>query len=510
MEATRRDLLIGGAAVAVAWPVRAVAASDADARVREVLDSLASLPTPTAKLDRLKGLPTEGLSHAAMLDLVTTQQGLAVDVRIAGLFSHAAGRSPYPVGPTWGAWRKTTDPDAIDADTAAIGAAAGQGIVLPQPFLDRTVVELQAAATGATPPLAAAMTRQAAALASLRGRAGPHPGIWQLPHGDDYYALLLERQLGEAIDPAAAHSRLMSEWQRLAAQADRLLAVQGFRAGSIGDRFRAMFRDPRWHYSDSSAGRDKVVADMDAMLDRARARVPALIGPVPDFCLQVRARRMSPVDEAAGKGGYRIVAGPTTPGAYFVDLADIRRRPSWSLGSVVHHELLPGHMIQLPIEAAADPHPLRLDYAPAFAEGWGIYAEALSVETGAFAGDDPMLLGYLHWALFRIGRGIADTGIHHARWTRQQALNRLYEVQGEPAYFAPFESDVDRICLAPGSRAAEALTALRFGDLRRQAMRDGGGDTAMRRFHQIVLADGRKRLTTIEADLTRKPTANRR
>lgn len=336
-------------------------------------------------------------------------------------------------------------------------------------------------------------------------------GIWRLPNGAACYDLLLERQLGEPVTAAAAHRRLLRTWQALAAEADRLLAAQGFAAGTTGARFRAMFADPRWHYPDSSAGRDRAVADMNATLDHARARIPALIGPVPPYCLTVRARRMSPDEEEAGKGGYRIVAAPGEPGSYFVDLARIERRPSWSLGSVVHHELLPGHMIQMPIDHAADPHSMRRTYTPAFTEGWAVYAEALAVDDGAFADDPPRRIGYLHWALFRIGRGLADTGIHHARWSRDDALARLQEVQGEPAYFAPFAHDVDRICRDPGIRAAEALTWLRLADLRRAAGGDREG-AAMRRFHQVVLADGRKRLTTIRTELGLdgpKPTGRR-
>lgn len=513
MAVTRREVLTGGAAAALLWPTRGFASvtGEADIDVRAALDSVAALPTPAAKLARLRALSTVELSHRTMLDLVTARQGLAIDVRLAALFpDNRPGEPPYPVSPRRGVWRQAVEAGAppalatqIDADTRALRTAGQGGVVLPQPFLDRTVTALKAAATRAAPPVAAALARQAAELAMLRGKAGAHPGVWQLPHGDEFYALLLDRQLGEPIDPAAAHDRLMTEWQRLAAQSDKLLAAQGFRSGSIGDRFRTMFRGARWHYPDTSAGRDQAVTEMNALLARSRARVPVLIGPVPPYCLTVQARRMSPVEEAAGKGGYRIVAGPDTQGVYFVDLGDISRRPSWSLGSVVHHELLPGHMIQMPIEAAAAPHPLRLEYAPAFTEGWSVYAEGLTVDTGAFAGDVPKLLGYLHWALFRIGRGIVDTGIHHARWTIGEALDRLYEVQGEPAYFAPFESDIDRICLDPGIRAAEALLSLRFADLRRDAMRKGGDGAAMRRLHQLVLADGRKRLTTIEAELNR-------
>ncbi|MGN6268839.1 MAG: DUF885 family protein [Sphingomonas sp.] len=503
--ASRRDLLIGGAAVAATWPLPALARpTGVDTRVRAALDSLTALPTPEMKLARVEALSTQGLSHSTMLDLETARAGLTIDAKLAKLFPDTPpGQLPHPVGPNWGAWRKG-DSTAIDADTAALRRAEERRIVLPQPFLDRTITALQAAAASATPQLAGALNRQAAALATLRSAAGSTPGVWQLPNGPAFYALLLERQLGEAIEPAAAHARLMAKWTQLANEADRLLVGQGFAKGTTGDRFRALFRDPRWHYPDTSAGRDRAVADMNAELGRARAHIAVTIGQVPPYCLDVSAKRMTPADEAAEKGGYRIVAAPGRPGVYFVDLADIRRRPSWSLASVVHHELLPGHMIQMPIDAAADPHPLRAAYTSAFTEGWAIYAEALAAGQGLLADDDRKRLGALHWALFRIGRAIADTGIHHARWSIEQALDRLYEVQGEPAYFAPFESDVDRICLDPGIRAAEALIWLRLEDLRRQAGGDKAG-AAMRRFHQIVLADGRKRLTTIAAELGRAP-----
>lgn len=506
----RRELLAGAAASLAVVPFATAAAlGNGDERVRRVLAGLDELTSPRAKLARLAALSTEGLSHGAALDLVTARDGLAVDARLADIFPYGElGRSPYVVGPSSGAWRKSAEagdlsalPERIDAETRQLIADVRAGVVLPEPFHARTIALVREAASNAKGTLSAALSRQADAMAALPVAPDEAAGMWRLPNGEAYYALMLERQLGEAVDAAAAHRRLIGKWHALSRQAERLLAAQGFRDGSIGDRFVAMFRDPRWHYPDTSAGRDRAVADMNGTLAKARARVPQSIGPVPDFCLEVRARRMTPADEAAGKGGYRIVATPTVPGAYFVDLSQIARRPSWSLGSVVHHELLPGHMVQMPIEQIADPDPLRLEYAPAMSEGWAVYAEALAMEAGAFDGDDRGRLGALHWLLFRIGRAIVDTGIHHARWSREQALDTLRSVQGEPAFFAPFESDIDRICLNPGIRAAEALTWLRLEDLRRDAGASTMDSEAMRRFHQIVLADGRKRLTTIEAEL---------
>jgi uncharacterized protein (DUF885 family) len=196
---------------------------------------------------------------------------------------------------------------------------------------------------------------------------------------------------------------------------------------------------------------------------------------------------MSRADEQAGKGGYRELPTPGKAGAYYVDLKDIRRRPSWTLPSVVAHELLPGHMIQLPIEVAAAPHPLRLEYTPAFAEGWGIYAEQLAAAEGAFT--DPMAeLGHLHWLLFRIGRGLVDIAVQCDGWTVERARAQLVAWQGEPAYFAPFDTDLARIVAEPASRAAEALAWLAIADSAPRKV------TARKAFHRALLAGGRKRL----------------
>jgi len=313
-------------------------------------------------------------------------------------------------------------------------------------------------------------------------------GIWQLPHGAAIYALLLDRQLGESMSPAEAHRLLQSEVAQLAARADRGFRALGMAKGSIGDRFRALWQDPGFLYSDDDAGRDRAVSDMNATLAAIRPRLAAHFAALPD----VNVERMPRAEEATGKQGYRRLPGPGSVGAYVVDLREIRRRPRWSLTGVVHHELLPGHMIQLPIEAAADPHPLRLAYLPAFAEGWAIHAEQWAHE---LIGTDDVRteLGHVHWLLFRALRGLIDTGIHHERWSRSKAHETLERIQGEPAYFAPFATDIDRVNRDPGVRAAEALIWLRLRELARRF----GGATGERRFHAIVLGHGRQRIDRI-------------
>lgn len=324
---------------------------------------------------------------------------------------------------------------------------------------------------------------------------GKTEGPYRLPAGavpGAAYQLLLERHVGTRIDAETAHRRFEREVAALGVRADRLLRDAGFAKGHTGDRFKAAFADPRWLYSDDDAGRDAAVADMNAWLDKARKVTPMLVGAMPAASLDVSVRRMSRADEAAGKQGYRQIPSAIQSGIYVVDLKQIRRRPRWSLHSVVHHELLPGHMVQLPIEAEARAHPLRIAYLPAFAEGWAIHAEQLMADHGAYRGAPLEELGHVHWLLFRAVRGLIDTGIHHRDWSVAEARAQLDRLQGVPAYFASFEQDLDRVTGEPAVRAAEGLIWLGLADRTR-----GLAGARLRAANQAILDHGRKPLQLI-------------
>jgi len=491
----RRQFL--AAASVAALPRLALAAPGQDEALRAALDGLARLDTPAAKLERLKGFDPATLSSSARIDLETVRAGLAVDAQLLHRFPIGRlGRSPYTIAPNAGTWRDSApDTRKVDAENEAIRADAARGAILPLPLLEKTRAGVAASAEKASGPAAEALRRQAALLAELAAKAPAEPGTSRFQGGADYFALLLERHYGAHITPAEAHRVLLAKAQDLTARTDTVLKRLGYTKGSVGARISAAFKDPRFLYSDDDAGRDRLVADMNATLARVPPRLPALFGPLPPECLNVATVRMTRAEEAEGKQGYRTVPTPNSPGAYYPDLKRIRDRPSWTLPAVVHHELLPGHMIQMPIEAAANPHPLRLEYAPAFAEGWAIYTEQLMAADGAFAGDDRALLGHLHWLLFRIGRGLVDTGVHIRQETLAQTSSKLAKLQGEAAYFAPMAQDIERICIDPAMRAAEALTWLdlaRIGAAERRK-----GTESLRKFHRRLLANGRKRFAMI-------------
>lgn len=303
------------------------------------------------------------------------------------------------------------------------------------------------------------------------------------------YAALLASQLGAPVDPLAAHRRAQTEAERLQAKADRLLRGQGLTQGAVGERLTRLLADERYLYSDDDAGRDKAVAEMNAWLAAIRPRLGSAFGglPIPP----AEARRMSQADAAKGRAGYREAGTFERPGAYYVDLKAIRARPSWTLPAVVHHELIPGHLLQLPLQAAADPHPLRLRVSRAYFEAWGIYAEQLADDLGLMAAAPLARIGSLHWRLFRLARIVADTGLHARGWSRDQAIDAMRAIQGPPIAFVDVPADVDRMTREPAAFAAQGLGAL---DLARHRPRTGWAA-----YHRAVLADGPWPFATLAA-----------
>jgi uncharacterized protein (DUF885 family) len=223
------------------------------------------------------------------------------------------------------------------------------------------------------------------------------------------------------------------------ARADTLLKGQGLRRGSVAERLRALAKDERWLYPDSDAGRAAAVAEMNRRIAAPGLRA-AFDGPMP-----AAEVRLAP----AGRAGYR------EPGAYYIDLKDIRTRPAWTLPSVAFHEVIPGHLLQMGVTGQPAAAPLF--------EGWAIYAEQLAADLGAYAGDPMGEIGYLQWRLFRLGRVVVDDGLHRQGWSRDRAIAELTALQGQSIAFISIEADVDRIAANPGRYGAEGLRALAIG-----------------------------------------------
>ena len=134
---------------------------------------------------------------------------------------------------------------------------------------------------------------------------------------------------------------------------------------------------------------------------------------------------------------------------------------------------MPGHHFQVSIAREAGELPLyrRTQGFSAFNEGWALYAERVADELGVYADDPFGRIGYLQSYLFRAVRLVVDTGLHHQRWSREQAVRYMVDNAAEPEGSA--DREIERYCVWPGQACAYKVGQTVIASLRAEAEGDG-------------------------------------
>ena len=76
------------------------------------------------------------------------------------------------------------------------------------------------------------------------------------------------------MSPDEVHEMGRSELQRLHAQMDAILKEIGYSQGSVGERMKALAKDPRYKFSEGDKGRAEILAFINNRLDWIRAQMP--------------------------------------------------------------------------------------------------------------------------------------------------------------------------------------------------------------------------------------------
>ncbi len=91
---------------------------------------------------------------------------------------------------------------------------------------------------------------------------------------------------------------------------------------------------------------------------------------------------------------------------------------------------------------------------------------------------------------------MVDTGLHARRWTREQAVNYLYNETGTPVEQA--QREVDRYVVAPGQACSYMIGMLKFLELRTKAKTSLGERFDIKAFHRLILESGAMPLSLLE------------
>jgi uncharacterized protein (DUF885 family) len=186
------------------------------------------------------------------------------------------------------------------------------------------------------------------------------------------------------------------------------------------------------------------------------------------------------------------------PGVFYANLRDLNEVHKFGMKTLSYHEGIPGHHFQLSIDQELRGVPFFRRMVPftSYAEGWALYAEKLAREIGMYRDDPYGELGYLDSELFRAVRLVVDTGIHHKKWTREQAIEYM-ETHSASAHESVV-SEIVRYIVMPGHACAYKIGEIKMVELRNKASKELGEKFDLRQFHDVVLKSGSMPLSILE------------
>ena len=360
-------------------------------------------------------------------------------------------------------FRGKIDKAELGADIAGLSVAADQAwMESAKPAYQRLLAEMQ---------------RQQAI-------APKDDGIWRLPDGAGYYKALLANYTTTDLTADEIHNIGLREVDRIHNEMRAIMKQVGF-TGTLQEFFEYTRNDPRFYYDT----REAYLADVAAKMDAMEAKLPEYFGVLPTDALVVK-----PVEafreKSAGKAFYQDPAPDgSRPGTYYVNLYNLRDMSKNELEALAYHEGLPGHHLQLSIQTQLGDVPpfRRFGGVTAYTEGWGLYSEELGKDMG-FYKDPYSDFGRLGMELWRACRLVVDTGIHHKRWSREQAIQYLTDNTPNPP--GDVRKAIERYIVFPGQATAYMIGKLKIMELRSKAQAELGDDFDYRGFHDAVLTAG--------------------
>ena len=331
--------------------------------------------------------------------------------------------------------------------------------------------------------------------------ASEDDGAWKLPEGGDYYAVRLKHYTTTDLTPDEIHEIGLREVARIQARMQEIMDRVGFE-GSLQDFYAFLRSDPQFTYSNDDEGRAAYIADATAIIDDMRGELDALFLTKPKADMVVK--RVEPFREATAFGAFydAPAVDGSRPGTYYINLKDMADQPKFLQQALAYHEGIPGHHMQIAIaqELQGLPKFRTLGGHTPFIEGWALYSEEIPKELGLYT-DPYKEFGQLGMEIFRAARLVVDTGLHHKKWTRQQAVD--YYLENIPNPEGDVRAEIDRYIVWPGQATAYMIGKLKIIELRQRAEAELGDAFDIREFHDAVLTNGSVPLDMLESNIDR-------
>ena len=172
------------------------------------------------------------------------------------------------------------------------------------------------------------------------------------------------------------------------------------------------------------------------------------------------------------------------------------------LPTLTYHEASPGHHHQIALQQEQADRPLLMKVLgfSAYSEGWALYSEQLADEMGVYADNPIGQIGYLQSLLFRATRLVADSGLHHKRWSREQTIRYMVDTLGDSE--TAVTTEVERYCVWPGQASSYKVGHNKWVELRARAQAALGSGFDIKAFHDAGMNAGGVPLTVLDKIMT--------
>jgi len=318
-------------------------------------------------------------------------------------------------------------------------------------------------------------------------------GALTLPGGLDYYERELRLVTTTDMTAAQIHATGLAEVARIEAEQDALARQAGFADRHAFYAERKRLYPPR-QYDD--AARKEYLDTANAFVARTRALLPDWFGELPAYGIEVV--REPAFSEVAGGAAHASAPSPDgkRPAKTYVHLVGTVPDPA-AMYTLMCHEAVPGHNTQGDIQVRQQGGPKFRSFTGyvAFGEGWGLYAEAVCKEMGAYP-DIAADFMRLDAELFRAARLVVDTGIHALGWTEDEAVKYMNETGRQPIERS--RSEVRRYITVPGQATGYKIGMLKIMELRARAEAKLGAKFDVKGFHDLLIASGSQPLSILE------------
>jgi uncharacterized protein (DUF885 family) len=324
-------------------------------------------------------------------------------------------------------------------------------------------------------------------LIRLKNHAPSEGNCCFYPNGKDYYAYLLKRYTGTSLSPEELFSMGIEYLDKLQST---ILSVAGQTEYGVlrnMDQVEQMLNDS-FQPLEERALRSEYERILAAAKEKAKGFFNLF--PTRDVVLFVDKTILSPAY-------YQFPEKSTdTPGQMIVNLVDPGFSSLYTPVSLVNHETIPGHHVQLAFLLdknvslfrnllCADVYLEDIEFQ-GYMEGWALYAQWLGWEMGLYNEDSDQVLRLLRLMLNQGVRMVAEIGIHYYGWSREEAADYCRKITGRSYKIV----QMNRFFAIPGQAVCYNFGVIEILRLKQYALEKLGERFDIREFHDVLLRFG--------------------